>query len=172
MTDNFAINYDRYLLELGQPGLVRKVAGSIVDRTVEDIEQMDEGREFCIKGKNIRGIWDRTLISSGAEAMDDASDDTTTDCIDWGNYNHLRTKILTADSEEVLSEAWWGTEGTVHHSWLLGTKKYGGGDFESRRYLVDEGKTLVCESKWHPKKKRKNKENKTLVWHFVRDVGK
>jgi len=135
---------------------------------------MEEGREICIKGKNIRGVWDRTFISSGAEIMDNdagasaSSDDT----IDWADYAHLQTKILSADSEEVLSKAWWGTEGTVHHSWLLGTKKYGGGDFESRRYLVDEGKTLVCESKWHPKKKKKNKENKTLVWHFVRDAGK
>ena len=169
MTDNFSINYDQYLLEVGQPGLVRKVAGSIVDRTVEDIEQMDEGREFCIKGENIRGIWVRTLISSGPEAIDDASDDTTTDHIDWGNYKHLRTKILIADSEEVLSEAWWGTEGTVHHSWLLGTKKYGGGDFESRRYLEQNGEVLVCESIFHQSNDEEGTDNAAITWKFKRD---
>jgi len=135
---------------------------------------MKGGREVCIKGKNIRGVWDRTFVSSGAEIdTDEDAASTIDDDDDWNDYTHLRTKIITADSEEVQSEAWWGTDGTVHHSWLLGTKKYGGGDFESRRYLVDGGETLVCESIFHPtnkKKTGKDKDKGMLVWKFVRDA--
>lgn len=162
MNPSFKQQYDKYLSSLNQPSLVRKIAGSIVDRTIEDIVQTDDGRTCAIQGTNIRGVWDRTLISSGAEPNAGAGEE-----IEWDSYEHLRTPIITADSEEVQSEAWWGCEGTVHHSWLLGTRKYGGGDFESRRWLEDGGETLMCESIFHPRKKGKGKGE--LLWKFTRE---
>ena len=59
--------------------------------------------------------------------------------IEWGGH-HLKTVMSTADSKNVQSEAWWGSNGTVHHSWLLGITRYSGGDFESKRYLSTVGK--------------------------------
>ena len=32
----------------------------------------------------------------------------------------------------------------------MGGEKYGGGDFENKRYLTDNGNILVCESTFHP----------------------
>ena len=48
---------------MGQPALVRSVAVNIVDFTAEDV--VHDGLELTIRGKNLRGSWDRTLITSG-----------------------------------------------------------------------------------------------------------
>jgi len=160
VTKEFKKEYDRYLAKLGQPVIVRSVAINIVDRTVEEIEQKHGGREFSIRGENLRGIWDRTLISSGADFGDDGQ------VVECGEH-HLRTVISTADNEKVESEAWWGSDGTVHHSWLLGITRYGGGDFEARRYFVNGGKSLICESTFHFKSKTKDKAK--ITWNFVRE---
>jgi len=138
-SDGFKKQYDSYLKNLGQPSLVRSVAVSIVEMTSEEVVQKDEGRSLCIKGKNLRGVWERTLESSGSD-FETALTET----------EHTRVPLLTADKERVEAEAWWEKGGTSHISWLRGVKKYGGGDFESIRYLEDDGNKLVCESVFHP----------------------
>jgi len=155
VTDDFKVKYDKYLLNLGQPALVRKVAVSIVEMTIENITQLDNGRELYIKGKNLRGIWERSLIASG-------SDNKNT----FTGKEHLKTEIVTADSENLMAEAWWDRNGSVHNSWIRDTKKYGGGDFESKRYLVDDGNILMCESKFHPNKP--GQEMAEIAWKFDR----
>lgn len=81
----------------------------------------------------------------------------------------MKKSIKTADSEDVDAEAWWEERGTKHRSWLRGGKKYGGGDFESLRYLADGsgGDVLVCESIFHPKDASKQKA--AVTWRFQRD---
>lgn len=152
--DQFKESYDTYLTGLGQPSLVRSIAVSIVELTTEEIIQSNEGREICIKGKNLRGIWERTLLSSGSDYENDHQDD----------QDHVQVPLITADKETVQAEAWWEEEGTMHVSWLRGGKKYGGGDFESKRYLEDDGNILVCESVFHPR--REDKEKPTITWRF------
>lgn len=156
VTDDFKENYDNYLKDLGQTSLVRSVAVTIVEMTTEEVIQSDEGRALCIKGKNLRGIWDRTLMASGSDCDTEHGD----------GDEHMRVPLVTADKEKVESESWWENNGTVHRSWLRGVKKYGGGDFESRRFLVDDGNKLVCESKFHPQ--GREKEKAVLRWEFER----
>lgn len=140
--DSFKEQYDTYLKNLGQPSLVRSIAVSIVELTTEEVIQENEGRELSIKGKNLRGAWDRTLVASGSDYDYDFHED---------HHEHNQIDLITADKEKVKAEAWWEENGTVHRSYLRGVKKYGGGDFESRRYLEDDGNTLICESEFHPK---------------------
>ena len=153
VTDDFKEKYDQYLKRLGQPSLVRSVAVSIVEMTTEEVIQTDEGRSLCIKGKNLRGIWDRTLIASGSDFDGKVEQE------------HTRVPLVTADKEKVEAESWWEDNGTVHRSWLRGGKKYGGGDFESKRYLIDDDK-LVCESQFHPQ--GGDKEKAVIQWIFER----
>lgn len=136
----FKDEYDLYLRRLGQNNLVRAVALSLVGVTTEATDQKDSGRALWIQGTNPRGVWTRTL------------------------YTDKVVEIETADKESVEAEAWW--EGNVHHSWLRGVSKYGGGDFESRRYLEDAN-TLACESVFHPRN-RDEKEVASVVWKFTR----
>ncbi len=161
-SDSFKTQYDSYLKSLGQPSLVRSVAVSIVEMTSEEVIQQDEGRSLCIKGKNLRGIWDRTLVSSGSD-YDSAHDDEN---------GHMLVPLVTADKEHVKAEAWWENNGTTHKSWLRGVKKYGGGDFESTRFLEDNMNKLVCESVFHPKDTKDNKDKvggkPTIRWEFMR----
>ncbi len=154
--DKFKEEYDNYLKNLGQPALVRSIAVNIVELTTEEVVQGDDGRTLSIKGKNLRGVWERTLISSGADYDHDFNEEED---------EHDRVDIITADKEKVLAEAWWEEEGTVHRSYLRGVKKYGGGDFESRRYLKDGGETLVCESVFHPSE---GKEPAVIKWTFTK----
>jgi hypothetical protein len=128
---------------------------SIVGLTTEETAQSDQGRELLIRGRNVRGIWERTLTASGA---DRASVN--------GEYTPVQTVIITADAEAVQSEAWWEQEGTVHRSWLRGVTKYGGGEFESKRYLEDGGNVLVCESTFHPADPSREKAH--VTWRFQR----
>jgi hypothetical protein len=85
-----------------------------------------------------------------------------------GTYNHTQVPIVTADSEKVIAESWWENDGTVHVSWTLGVKKYGGGSFESKRYLENNGDVYVCESTFHPDDSER-REKSQLAWRFLRE---
>jgi hypothetical protein len=132
---------------------VRSVAVSIVGLTTEETVQSEQGRELLIRGRNVRGLWERTLTASGADKGSD-------------EYTPLKTSIITADAEQVEAEAWWEDNGTVHRSWLRGVTKYGGGEFESKRYLEDDGNVLVCESIFHPTDP--SREKAQVIWRFRR----
>ena len=144
VSEEFKTEYDEYLKQLGQPMLVRSIALGIISRTTEFTQQTNNGRDLFIRGTNARGVWERTLVA-----------DPTTSTI-----------ITTADAEPVQATAWWTTEGTVHHSWLRGVTKYGGGDFESKRYLEQNGKVLVTESTFHPADTSRRSAN--VTWRFLR----
>jgi hypothetical protein len=148
VTEEFKAQYNRYLELMGLPYLVRSVAVNVIGMTKDEIRQSDDGRSLYIKAKNAKGIWERTLIASGPDQV-------------------VLEPIQAADGEEVLAEAWWANNGTVHHSWLKGGgKRYGFGSFESRRYLQDDGETLICESIFHPRDTRREKP--TMLWKFHR----
>jgi hypothetical protein len=145
-TEEFKKDYDKYLTLLGQPFIVRSVALSIVGLTTEETVQSDGGRTLFIRGQNARGVWERTLTASTSE-------------------NPLKTPIVTVDSEKVEAEAWWEDNGRVHKSWLRGVQKYGGGDFESKRYL-EGGKVFVCNTIFHPRDQ--SREKARVTWRFRR----
>jgi len=153
--EGFKTSYDRYLELLGQPPIVRSVALSIVGLTTEETKQTDGGRSLWIRGKNVRGVWERTLTASG-------SDETHTPA----NFEPVRKPIVTIDKEKVVAEAWWENKGTVHRSWIRGVSKYGGGDFEAKRYLERDGKVLVCETTFHPTDGREKAE---VTWRFLKN---
>lgn len=153
-SEDFRKEYDEYLTRLGQPMFVRSVALSIIGLTSEQFTQSDGGRELCIRGQNFRGVWERTLVASAPEGGNDT------------NFVPTLVEIVSADSEKVKAEAWWENQGTVHRSWIRGVTKYGGGDFESIRYLEDNGKIMICESTFHPIDKEQPKAN--VKWKFQR----
>ncbi|KAL7492648.1 hypothetical protein ACHAWT_002598 [Skeletonema menzelii] len=160
--DVFKKEYDLYLSDLGFNRIIRSVACSLISRTKEITKQSDNGRELYIKSINPKGTWERVLTSSGFPDFETESDKT-----DYSQ--HKKTKIKTAESEEVTAEAWWECHGTRHRSCLRGGKK---GDYESLRYLEDCGGNmtiLVCESIFHPcgdvTKKRAR-----VKWRFQRDA--
>ena len=161
-TEQFKQRYDEFLKSLGQPLIVRGAAGLIVGNTREETKQSDGGRSLYIKGVNAHGTWKRTLTSSGSDF-----DTTMLPNPDDGTYNHTRVPIVTADSEKVLAESWWENDGTVHVSWTYGVKRYGGGAFESKRYLENDGDVYVCESTFHPNDTEREKSY--LVWKFLRE---
>lgn len=152
VNDTFKEEYDKYLMLLGQPMLVRSVAVTIVGFTTEETRQSEDGRSLFIRGRNVRGLWDRTIIASGADEKN-------------VDFEPILTPITTADDEQVMAEAWWEREGTLHLSWMRGVKKYGGGDFESRRYLTEDD-LLVCESTFHPSDE--TREKACVTWKFKR----
>lgn len=156
-SEEFKQQYDEYLKRLGQPMIVRGVALGIIGLTTEYTKQKDEGRTLLIRGINARGIWERSLISSGADGS----------VVD---YDPLEINVVTADAETVKAEAWWEDNGTVHVSWMRGVSKYGGGDFLSRRYLEQAGKVLVCETIFHPNDKTREKAH--ITWNFLRKGAK
>jgi hypothetical protein len=153
VTPEFKKRYDEYLERLGQPSLVRSIALNVAKQTTEEIIQLDSGRSLMIVGRNIKGIWSRTLVASGTDLT------STTD-----GYRKLKMPITSADSERVECESWWENEGTVHVSWIRGVTRYGGGQFESRRYLEGGGGTYVCESTFHPNDP--GKPPNSIVWKF------
>ena len=154
VTEEFKQEYDQYLLRLGQPFLVRSIAVNVITLTQEETQQSDKGRTLFIRGSNVKGVWERTLTASGP--LNGKSSD----------FEPIHTTITTADDEQVLAEAWWEDNGTVHRSWLRGVEKYGGGSFESRRYLQDNGQVLVCESTFHPNDEKRKKAS--VTWKFQR----
>ena len=161
-TEQFKEEYDEFLKALGQPLIVRGAALLIVGNTREETKQIDGGREFYIKGVNAKGTWERMLKSSGSDFG------TTMVPNADGSYDHTPVTILTADSEKVEAKSWWEEDGTIHVSWTQGVNRYGGGSFESRRYLENNGDVYVCESIF----RRNNKADgpdPTLVWKFLRE---
>lgn len=147
VSEDFKTEYDTYLKLLGQPSLVRSVALSIIGMTTEETVQTDDGKELRIRGRNVRGKWERTLTASSADKP-------------------MLTPLVTADNETVQAECWWEGNGSIHRSWLRGVEKYGGGNFESKRYLEDEDQILVCESTFHPLDSSREKAH--VVWRFRR----
>lgn len=162
VTDDFRKAYDRYLERLGQSRIVRSVALSrpVIGQTMEELIQTDQGHSLRIRGKNVRGTWDRTLIASGSTK-------------DSPDFDPLISTIPTVDQEMVDAEAWWEDQGTVHVSWMRGVTLYGGGSFYSRRYLEekeheDDETVYACEGFFQfndPKK-----ENNDLTWRFRRQT--
>lgn len=65
--------------------IVRSIAIQIVSITTKITAQKDN--EFHIRGENVRGIWERTLISSPAEEP-------------------IKIRIKTIDKENVISESY------------------------------------------------------------------
>jgi len=159
VTEDFKKEYDAYLSQLDQPQLVRSIALSIVGLTTEITNQTDDGRSLFIRGRNVRGVWERTLVASGADPDRGSGDE----------YEPVLDKITSADGEEVTSESWWEEDGTVHRSWLRGVTKYGGGAFESHRYLEGDD-VLVCESTFHPDDPAR--EQAKVTWRFKRQQQK
>jgi hypothetical protein len=149
VTTDFKRQYDQYLALLGQPMLVRSVALSIIGMTTEETRQDEDGRQLWIKGTNPRGAWERVLTASTDHDRDDQK----------------YFAIQTIDNETVLAEAWWENDGTMHNSWLRGVSKYGGGSFESVRYM-ESPDVLVCESAFHPNDQ--NREVARVTWRFAR----
>jgi len=147
VSNDFKTEYGEYLKRLGQPRLVRSVALSIVGMTSEETIQSEQGRKLTIRGHNAVGIWERTLEAS-------TEDDP------------VIAPVVTCDDETVQSECWWENNGLVHRSWLRNVEKYGGGSFESKRYLQDNGNTLVCESTFHPTDTRRRRAK--VTWKFQR----
>jgi hypothetical protein len=152
-SDDFKQEYDEYLKQLGQPLIVRGMALGIIGLTREVFEQKEEGRTLIIRGVNARGGWERSLVASGV--------DGTTD-----TFEPNVMTVVTADDESVQAEAWWEDRGASHISWMRGVSKYGGGDFESKRYLEQNGKVLVCESVFHPEDETREKAK--VTWKFLR----
>lgn len=130
----------------------------LIGNTREETKQSDGGRSLYIKGINAKGTWKRTLFASGSDF------DTTM----LPPYDHVRVPIVTADSEDVVAESWWEDDGTKHVSWTIGVKKYGGGSFESKRYLENNGDVYVCESTFHPDD-TEGREPSFLKWKFLRE---
>lgn len=160
VTDEFKELYDTYLEGLGQPRIVRSVAlsGPVIGQTMEELVQIDQGQSLIIRGKNVRGTWDRTLVSSGSTKNSP-------------DFEPLITPIKTIDQEQVDSEAWWEEEGTVHVSWMRGVTMYGGGSFYARRYLEekkheDDETIYVCYSAFVFNDPEKGKID--LTWRFRR----
>jgi len=153
INDQFKHEYDEFLKSLGQPLIVRGAAVVMIGNTREETKQSDGGRSLYIRGVNAKGVWERTLASSGS------------DC-ETNTFESVRVPVVTADSEKVLAESWWEEEGTVHVCWTYDVKRYGGGAFESRRYLENDGTVYVCESTFHPSDGR---EKSFLKWKFLRE---
>lgn len=153
ISEQFKHAYDEFLKSLGQPLIVRGAAVVMIGNTREETKQSDGGRSLFIRGVNIKGVWERTLIASGS------------DC-ETNTFESVQVPVVTADSEKVMAESWWEGEGTVHVSWTYGVKRYGGGAFESRRYLENDGAVYVCESTFHPNDGR---EKSFLKWKFLRE---
>ena len=156
VSDRFKTEYDEYLKQLGQPMLVRSIALGIIGMTTEHTDQRDNGRVLFIRGTNARGVWERSLV------VDNDSSSSSSN-------NVTANIITTADAEQVQASAWWETNGTVHRSWLRGVTKYGGGDFESKRYLEQNGSVLVTESTFHPADSNRGTAKGT--WRFLRQAG-
>ena len=162
--ETFKREYDAYLKQLGFSGITRKVACGLIARTTEMTKQTDNGRSLYLKGTNPKGAWERTLASSGYPDFE-----TEPHHQEDEDYSHHNISIKTADSEDVNAEGWWEDAGKKHRSWLRGGKKYGGGDFESLRFIEEgsDGNVLVCESYFHSNDKSKGAA--CVNWRFQRD---
>ena len=173
--DTFTSQYENYLRKLGQPMLVRTVAQTVIGSTKEETIQSDDGQKLFIRGMNVRGSWERLLEASEqiAEESDDAMSDLSMNLAVV--QGHELKPMVTADGDNVAVASWWENNGTVHHSWVVGVHKYGGGDFENKRYLKDNGNILVCESTFHPREldgeggQGQAREKASVTWRFLRE---
>ena len=172
--DTFTSQYENYLRKLGQPMLVRTVAQTVIGSTKEETIQSDDGQKLFIRGMNVRGSWERLLEASEqiAESDDTRSEPSVDLAVVQG---HSLQPMVTADGDNVSVASWWENNGTVHHSWVVGVHKYGGGDFENKRYLKDNGNILVCESTFHPRElegeggQGQIREKACVTWRFLRE---
>lgn len=177
--DTFTSQYENYLRQLGQPMLVRTVAQTVIGSTKEETIQTDQGKMLYIRGMNVRGSWERTLQASEQIVDDDKLSSISTYHGHPVVQGHELKPMTTADGESVSVASWWEEEGTVHHSWVVGGTRYGGGDFENKRYLSDNGNILVCESTFHPREDSKSdgeektngqaREKACVTWRFLRE---
>jgi len=160
IADNFLLEYDNYLTALGINYFVRKVALQVIYQTTEVIEQSSEGgTELRIIGSNPKGVWDRTLIASNGVKVENNDGD---------KFTHERFQTTTAEGEDIMSEAWWEEGGTVHRSILLdAASKYGGGDFESKRFL-DAEDNYICVSTFHPQ--TEGMKPVSITWKYSRVI--
>ena len=173
VTESFKKEYDQYLQLLGQPKIVRTVALSIAGMTTETMVQSDHGATLFIRGENIRGVWERTLTTTIFDSASNACQEAEANSSS-APKTPKKAEIFTADGELVTCEAWWEDQGRVHRSWLHGVQKYGGGSFESRRYISEENDgesgdartVLVCESTFHPRDE--SREKAKVTWRFLR----
>eukprot|EP00548_Thalassiothrix_antarctica_P005858 CAMPEP_0194148648 /NCGR_PEP_ID=MMETSP0152-20130528/33620_1 /TAXON_ID=1049557 /ORGANISM="Thalassiothrix antarctica, Strain L6-D1" /LENGTH=322 /DNA_ID=CAMNT_0038850309 /DNA_START=126 /DNA_END=1094 /DNA_ORIENTATION=+ len=169
VTAEFKKEYNDYLKYLGQPKLFRAVAMGLIGLLTEYTKQTEDGRELFIRSRNPKGVWERTLIASSDANNNNTiiANDEQEQKSDEPNNNTKYYNVLSADGETVQAEAWWEKNGTIHQSWLRGggSKYNGGGDFESKRYLEKNGKVLVCESIFHPRKKNNTAR---VTWKFLR----
>jgi len=154
--DQFYKEYEEYLTGLGIGYFVRKVALQVISQTAEIIEQSKDGKDMRIIGRNPKGEWDRTFVSSGSDYALNVGED----------FVHDLMEMTLANGEDVTGESWWEEKGTVHRSFLRGGgASYGGGDFESKRYF-DENNAYICESFFHPQDG--HKKTISVTWKFVK----
>eukprot|EP00594_Rhizosolenia_setigera_P007139 CAMPEP_0178953114 /NCGR_PEP_ID=MMETSP0789-20121207/8234_1 /TAXON_ID=3005 /ORGANISM="Rhizosolenia setigera, Strain CCMP 1694" /LENGTH=198 /DNA_ID=CAMNT_0020634327 /DNA_START=264 /DNA_END=860 /DNA_ORIENTATION=+ len=146
--------YDLYLQSLGINSFVRKIALMMIHRTKEETVQTENGLELKIISSNPKGTWERTLISSGSSLEND-------------KFEPLFHQIKNANGDECEAESWWEDQGKVHHSWMRGGPS---GDYQSIRYLEDNGKFYICESYFYERKSGSISSNPTgkIIWRFER----
>jgi hypothetical protein len=157
VTSCFKEEVNSFLSGCGQPYLLRKVVVNTLAFHREVIRQVDQGRILEIKSANPIGTWNRTLLASGADDKN-------------SKYEAMYNMIRAPDVGEVRTEAWWENHGTIHKSWMNGSSKFDGGNFESSRYLVEDN-VLVCELKFHPTPdavRERGLAMSHLVWRFMR----
>jgi hypothetical protein len=171
--DTFTSQYENYLRKLGQPMLVRTVAQTVIGSTKEETIQSNDGQKLFIRGMNVRGSWERMLEASEQIEENDTKNDISKNLAVV--QGHELKPMVTADGDHVAVASWWENNGTVHHSWVIGVHKYGGGDFENKRYLKDNGNILVCESTFHPRDlegeggQGQERERACVTWRFLRE---
>lgn len=146
--------YDLYLQSLGINMFVRKIALSVIHRTKEETIQIENGLELKIISVNPKGKWERTLISSGSSLEND-------------EYEPLVHQIKNANGDDCEAESWWEDQGKVHHSWMRGGPS---GDYQSIRYLENNGNFYICESYFYKRKSDlvSSKPTGKVVWRFER----
>ena len=158
ITPEFQRDYDQYLTHCGTNFYFRKVCLNFCSTTRETIVQQDDGRVLQLTGSSPAGGWKRSLLSSGADTVQE-------------DYEAVHAKFLDPDRELVKVEAWWEDQGKVHTSFLREKPGVCGGEFESRRYLAtaeDGTVELVCESTFHPAQKDIESQNSKFKPAFVR----
>lgn len=173
VTPTLKKEYDMYLQAFQQPAFFRAVALNVLSMTKDTLQQSVDGREFTIIGTNPRGVWSRTLFSSGYQADWDHRDSTA---MDVESFEPKLTMIRNAGGADVDAECWWEDNGKTHTSWVRNAKE---GDFYSRRYIDEDG-FYICESKFYHNELSKVKygvkddyiENEpvaSMTWKFERE---
>ena len=144
--DTFTSQYENYLRKLGQPMLVRTVAQTVIGSTKEETIQSNDGQKLYIRGMNVRGSWERMLEASEQIEENDTKNDISKNLAVV--QGHELKPMVTADGDHVAVASWWENNGTVHHSWVIGVHKYGGGDFENKRYEQSNERELKWMVEW------------------------